>query len=380
MQKSKILLKRVGRAKRVVSNFLHHEIEFCILYNYPNKIYFCYLYIIIFFLCELNIYYYKFNIYTNVLNPIEIQEKVFIFSSVLDKNRLRILLFINTINKSQLLENINCIFTGNKVLYSKTILVQYKAVHEKYYNLFCNIPNSKIEKYNIYISNKKIMFFNNFKSIGKYSLLFCLTTVFSYNNTKRFIEFIEYYRNFGVDQFIVYNTNCSNQIEDIFKYYINLRIMDVIYDNFTHNLYEKKRFHSWKHNDCFHKYKYTAKRIIFTDHDEIIYSPLYSKGDAFFSHLNQNAASYHFYPKLTITNGKGFFQNGYYSICPYKLWKYVINNPLCILHVTIHSVILERKCFKETVPISLGYILHARNKPSYHAKACKNWTFENNIL
>lgn len=99
-------------------------------------------------------------------------------------------------------------------------------------------------------------------------------------------------------------------------YYKSLNLLDVIYDNFSHNLYEKKRFHLWKHNDCFHRYKYNANRIIFTDHDEIIHSPYSRNSKELFSHINTDASSFFFFPKLTITNGKGFFLSGNYFICP----------------------------------------------------------------
>lgn len=328
------------------------------------------------YLFEYHLLCYKSNLYKYILNPIEILDDVYIFSSILDKNRIRIILFMNNKNITDSLKNISCTIIGSKVLYSILLFRQYKILHEKYYNLLCDIQFDYKQKYNLHISNKQVSLYNNYQNPGKYNLLFCLTTLFSYNNTKRFIEFIEYYRNFGVDKFIIYNTNCSKEIEQIYKHYKQNGVMDIIYDNFTHMLYEIKRFHIWKHNDCFHRYKYSANRIIFTDHDEIIYSPLYNTSNSFFSHLNQNAASYHFYPKLIITHGKGFFGSGNYSICPYKLWKFVINIPICVLHVAIHDVVLKRKCFKERVPINLGYVLHARNIPSYHAKACKNWTYE----
>lgn len=350
---------------------------------YNNNIYyywriFIYYFIILnLFLLEYKIYYYRYGLYQYVINPIEIVKDIFIFSSIKEENRVRIILFVNIINNITLLNNMNCIFKGNIITQSRMILKQYISLHEKYYNLFCFIPTN-IKNYNLYIANSRVSLYNNLnKLVGKYNLLFCLTTLFSYNNTKRFSEFVEYYINFGVDKFIVYNTNCSKQMEELLRYYVNLNIMDIILDNFTHNLYEMKRFHVWKHNDCFHKYKHFAKKIIFTDHDEIIYSPIYKNGNLLFSHLNQSAASYHFYPKLKITYGKGFFHSGNYSICPFKSWKFVINNPLCVLHVTVHDVILKRKCFKERVAFSIGYVLHGRNEPSYHAKSCKNWIFEN---
>lgn len=243
--------------------------------------------------------------------------------------------------------------------------------------MFCIIPYDKVDYNNIFISNIHIPLSNNYLDIKKYNLLFCLTTLFSYSNTYRFLEFLEYYRSFGVDKFVVYNTNCSKKVKSILFYYSKIGILDIIYDNLTHNLYEKKRFHVWKQNDCFYRYKYAAKRIIFTDHDEIIYSPAYKQTMLY--HLNNKAAVYFFYPKLTITHGKGFFEEGNYSICPNMKWKFIINNCNCILQVIVHDVLLKRNryCYKETIPLNKGYVIHARNEESRHSKVCKGWFFEN---
>lgn len=249
-------------------------------------------------------------------------------------------------------------------------------VHEKYCNLICDIPNNFKEHYNVYISNKRLSLYS-YKTVKKFNLLFCLTTLFNYNNSDRFLEFIEYYRNFGVEKFVIYNTNCSKRIEKILIFYSKLGLIDIIKDNLNHYIFEKKRFHVWKQNDCLYRYKYNAKRIIFTDHDEIIYSPVYS-GNSIFLHLNNKASIFLFYPKLTITNGKGFFLKGNYSLCPNMRWKFIINKPDCILQVVVHDVILKinNKCFKETVPIVKGYVLHARNEESRHSKICNKWNIE----
>lgn len=171
--------------------------------------------LIIFSLFATSIVYYSNNsLYNIILNPIEIDKELFIFSSILERSRIRILLFLNNLdyNQSDKNKNLYCYF---KELRStnpyKSHLVRYSAVHNKYYNLFCNIPTNSNLSY-FYVSNKQIWIFSNYK-FKKYNLLFCLTTMFNYNRTNRFIEFIEYYRNFGVDKFIIYITNCSKQIK-----------------------------------------------------------------------------------------------------------------------------------------------------------------------
>lgn len=190
----------------------------------------------------------------------------YIFSSIKDTKRIKIILFMNEniYNKSDNI--IFCNYYGVKKYQSRAYIVHYSSVHEKYFNLFCDLSSHAIDIKNMYIANKNVELFNP-------------------DNTNRFIEFIEYYRNFGADKFIVHNTNCSKSM---------------IY-------YEKKRFHLWKHNDCFHRYKYYSKRIIFTDHVEIIHSSLYSNSASLFTHLNNKSSSFFFFPKLTITKGKGFF-------------------------------------------------------------------------
>lgn len=316
------------------------------------------------------------SVYNSVLNPIEINDRLFIFSSFLERNNI-----IRTIAYSEkyIRNYLYCEFNSTYNYLSKIKIINYKAVHEKYYNFMCEIPIN-ITPIHFYLLKNKINIFNNHNKRIKFNLLFCLTMFYSYNDTVRFIEFIEYYINFGVDKFVIYNTNCSVNIENILKYYNNKGVMDIIYDNFTHNIYERKKFHVWKQNDCFYRYKYYAKRMIFTDHDEIIYSPKYRESGDLFSHFSHQAASYHFYPKLTITYGKGFFINGFYSICPNDSWKFIINRCEYILQVVVHDVILtnSKNCYKEKVSLSNGYVIHARNQPSRHSKVCKKWKYEKN--
>lgn len=316
------------------------------------------------------------SIYSSILYPLEIEKGIYLFSAFLERRELRLITYNKKFCNYSVTITMNFSFNSFKIY--TTSGVNYKGVHNNYWNYIFKFSREENYSNKIYSSNNRLIPINTINIRSKYKLILCLTTLFSYDNKYRFIEFIEYYRYFGVEKLVVYNTNCSNDIKKILIYYKKIGLMDIIFDNYTHNLFEPKRFHVWKQNDCFYRYKYSAEKMIFTDHDEIIYSPLYNTSYDFFSHLNYKASTFHFYPKLTITFGKGFFNTGYYTICPNDPWKFIINQPLCILQVVVHDIILRRnrKCFKEIVSTEVGYILHARNLPSTCSWRCKNWSLE----
>lgn len=333
----------------------------------------------------LNSYYYSLNrnnmlfknnkfIYNIILNPIKIFTRFYVFSTFAEDNICRILVYYENST------SINSFYKYFRINgYNRKIkVINYRGVHDYYYNILFSMPNYIDSNY-LQINNKSVFINNRIynRIIRKYKLLFCLTTLFDYNRTDRFIEFVEYYKYFGVDKFVVYVTNCSTEIQDTLLYYKSKHVMDIIFDNFTHNIYEKKRFHVWKQNDCFFRYKSFSENMIFTDHDEIIYSPIYKTSKDLLSHINSKASSYHFYPLLTITNGKGFFYSNNYSLCPNVSWKFIIKRSSCVDQVVVHDVIMKSNssCFRKIIKPDIGYVLHARNSHSRHSKLCKIWKY-----
>ena len=115
-----------------------------------------------------------------------------------------------------------------------------------------------------------IMYFLNI-FIYNYRYKICLCTVGKQEN-KYILEYINYYKNFGVDKIFLYDNNEQNneKFEDI--------IFDYIKDGFVEliNYRGKKKVQLEAFNDCYQKNNKKYNWLIFYDIDEFLYLKNYN--------------------------------------------------------------------------------------------------------
>lgn len=266
-------------------------------------------------------------------------------------------------NRSILNESllINTIPLNNVIILTKRIVSI-----DKYY--FIGIIIYKNIEYNsITYLNKKYSL-NRIYLKNKYENVLCLTTFINYNKVKELLTFLQHYINIGINLFVIYKTNCSNEIDKILYKYFLKGLIRIIKDDFT---YKSRIFkygnylHVLKHNDCYYRYKYLAKHILFVDQDELLTT----------SHksllITKHKVKYDVYYYFTILNVK--YENRYnLSLCPKSVWKYYIYNTKCIESIDIHRVKLKQKCKYYINNFSNDYILHNRKSFPWYYKICKS--------
>ena len=114
----------------------------------------------------------------------------------------------------------------------------------------------------ICISNLSIFYKSKFRPTKRVCL--CLIAK---NENKYIIEFLEYYKNYGIDKIILYDNNDINgeKFEDIIGNYIKVGFVDIIYYK------EVKSPQISAYNDCYKNNKIYFDWLIFFDIDEFIY-------------------------------------------------------------------------------------------------------------
>jgi hypothetical protein len=97
-------------------------------------------------------------------------------------------------------------------------------------------------------------------------------------------EWLEYHKLVGVDKFIIYDNNSTDNTKNILQAYIDSGIVDYIFYPKTQSDFENKRkkpeywaFQAYAYNDAIKKYKNKSKWIGFIDIDEFIVPVIYNK-------------------------------------------------------------------------------------------------------
>ena len=90
-------------------------------------------------------------------------------------------------------------------------------------------------------------------------------------------EWLEYHRLIGVDKFIIYDNNSTDNLKEILRPYIDAGVVDYIFYPKTQAEFEKKKkkaeywaFQAYAYNDAIKKYRNKSKWIGFIDIDEFI--------------------------------------------------------------------------------------------------------------
>lgn len=182
---------------------------------------------------------------------------------------IRIIYFVYNkieLNKSLLLDSIS--FNKIEILTNRIVSI------DKYYFIGIIIYKNVVEYNSITYLNKVIKLNSIYKN-KNYENILCLTTFINYNKEKELVTFLQHYINIGINLFVIYKTNCSKEIDKIlYKYYMK-GLVRIIKDNFTYKsriFKYGKYLHVLKHNDCYYRYKYLAKHILFVDQDELLVS------------------------------------------------------------------------------------------------------------
>lgn len=302
--------------------------------------------------------------YNNLkLELFEMMKGLYIFSAYNDEylKEIRILFFIynkSNLNKSKL---IDCISSNKMIILSK------KVVNiDKYY--FFSIIEYKNKKMNNRITyyNNVIKLTNIYKNI-KYENVLCLTTFINNYKEKEFHLFLKHYITLGINLFVIYKTSCNKEIERIINKYYLKGIITIIKDNYTHksDIFKYGYYlQLLKHNDCYFRYKYLAKHILFVDQDELLISNSKSLLNIELSKIYD--VNYYF-ALLKIKNGSVYN----ISKCPINKWKYIIYNTKCVDFVTIHHAFIKKNCSSLISNYSNGYILHSRNSYPWYVVRCR---------
>lgn len=104
----------------------------------------------------------------------------------------------------------------------------------------------------------EILIFNDIKILvptklittTQYNLTVCITKIINYFAIKRVIKAIELYRFYGADRFVIYRTAVSNEVDKIFNFYQQKKLIDTIIWNksLEHRLKRK----AYGNAICFH--------------------------------------------------------------------------------------------------------------------------------
>jgi hypothetical protein len=152
--------------------------------------------------------------------------------------------------KSKFKFNINKI----KIYIFLTFLFISIFLHKNFNSLFVKINKPKII-YNIYNNNIKV----------------CLCT--PCKNENRYIrEFVEYYKNYGIDKIFLYDNNDKNgeKLEEVIGDYVNDRLVEIL--NWRGEIRPVFRIM----NDCYQKNYKTYNWLVFFEVDEYIHLRNYS--------------------------------------------------------------------------------------------------------
>ena len=147
----------------------------------------------------------------------------------------------------------------------------------------------KIIPYSIKILIRNTLFFFHFpiKHIDVYlNYIFHEHDLFKYNisivamvrNEGAYIkEWLEYHKLIGVDKFIIYDNNSTDNLKEILQPYIYAGVVDYIFYPKTQAEFEKKKktveywaFQAYAYNDAIKKHRNKSKWIGFIDIDEFI--------------------------------------------------------------------------------------------------------------
>ena len=110
----------------------------------------------------------------------------------------------------------------------------------------------------------------------------CVPAAYGTVPLTRFVEWVEFYRLFGVTEFNVYNSTMTSELQDAFKYYQSMGLLNVLplstplEGNMSHVAVELSEFASM--NDCMMRNMYNYKYMVLVDFDEFI---IPSKDDSY---------------------------------------------------------------------------------------------------
>lgn len=337
----------------------------------------------------------------NRMEVVPISKNMYIYSSFyyVDNNIIKILGY----SKNSSIDNITCIITyDNKT--KRKCSISCKIVYKININfLVLKIQLYSKMKYNsIYINNKLIKSIKIINSSKKYNCTLCITKFINYTAETYLLEAITAYRLAGIDHLVIYYISSSSSVLNILKYYRSIKYVDIISWNYFHEIHFLKKYvygQLWKYNDCFYRYKYLSKTLLFNDLDEVlwingnitiqslIYNSNYNNYDAlylynrifmkeFYSNNNYNNSRlipydryYHYIPDFSM------FQ--YHNSCTYRkgyLSKYLIINYTKIEYIGIHDILVYTKKIDITyINKNIAFLRHTRRVREDLLKDCYKW-------
>lgn len=213
------------------------------------------------------------------------------------------------------------------------------------------------------------------------------------------IQMIESYIYFGVDNFIIYKTSCSSNVDKVLNYYKKRGILDIIMWSYDFDIkYAKYKTYGQriKLNDCFYRNFYKTYGIIMTDLDEILWPNKENninnmiekierreniKYDIYLLQEKIFKRNYIAYNDRYIHNIKDCNIFDYHFSCDYT-WKWpklYIKNISKITSVSIHWVTSYIDNYKaKKVNSNIGFIRHTRRIYPYISKGLVgNWSYYN---
>lgn len=235
---------------------------------------------------------------------------------------------------------------------------------------------------------------NTTNSNSKENTVLCITTMINYKSYNYFLQYIETYKFLGVNKFIIYKHNCSNEIQKIIDYYTKQNVIEVIEWYNSTDIIHKGLIHythgqHWKYNDCFYRYRNRANNILFTDLDEIVWPYKDNTiNDLLINYDGFKSDVYFFQPELhiieifeefdwynhNISDFDMYSDNLDKAVClvkPYTLDKYIVTNPEMIYSVFIHYPFDKNKMIKESyIPNDIGVLRHMRRAPTSMLQKC----------
>jgi hypothetical protein len=125
---------------------------------------------------------------------------------------------------------------------------------------------------------KHISVFSNFIRHNRDHFKYTLSIVTMIKNERPYIkEWLEYHKIVGVDKFIIYDNNSTDNVKEFLQPYIDTGVVDYIFYPKTQADFERKNkkveyweFQAYAYNDAIKKYKNKSKWIGFIDIDEFI--------------------------------------------------------------------------------------------------------------
>ena len=231
----------------------------------------------------------------------------------------------------------------------------------------------------------------------------CHSTMFNkFNNVLQFVQAMEMYQILGAKRVVLYKTNCSQDMEEVLRYYRDIGLLEIIHWPIDKYI---KVSSSWiasespgdihyngqipALNDCIYRNMYRTKYLFMQDPDEIILPLQNATWHEFFITLEQKYGSdVSFYFENNVFPNQESEESGKYNLSQwvgipgFNFLQYVLREPIPKRHFTTGKLIvnprrifeigvhtIKRQAYRTVeVPYDLGRLFHVRRRKNTKLK------------